>query len=154
MGNLCRQTVVLEGRHKAHDCLWGSGPDGSDVGVAGGRVIRLHVDAASSAYDLAAVDRPLEGDAWNAERSKVACSQDALPLQVPKQALDVAGGWHDRFGEVLRFLCQNIFGQRFRNILALADADCPHSRQQSTVPEWEATHARNPPWPLPALQGK
>ena len=60
--------MLFEGRHEADDCLWGSGPDSSNVGVAGGRVIRLHVEAASRAHDLAAVDRPLEGDTRHTER--------------------------------------------------------------------------------------
>jgi len=80
MGNLCRQAVVFEGRHEADDRLWGSGSDSSEVGVTGGCVIRLDVDAANSAYDLAAVDRPLEGDTRHTERFKVACSHDPVPL--------------------------------------------------------------------------
>lgn len=49
--------MVFEGRHEADDCLWGSSPDSSNVGMAGDCVIRLHLDAASPANDLAAVDR-------------------------------------------------------------------------------------------------
>lgn len=120
--------MVFEGRHEADDCLRGSGPDSSNVGVAGGRVIRLHVEAASPAPDLAAVDRPLEGDTRHTERFKIACSHEPVPLEVPKESLDLAGGWHDRFGAVLRVLCPNIFGNRFRNILTSAGADCPRSQ--------------------------
>ena len=140
MGNLCRQAVVFEGRHEADDGLWGSGADGSDICMAGGRVVRFHVNAAGSAYNLAAVNRPLEGDTRHTEFFNVARSHDSVALYVPKQSLDVAGGWHDRFGKVLRFLCPNSFGKRFRNILASASVDCPHSQHYSTAPACKATY--------------
>ena len=59
-------------------------------------MVRLHVDAASPAYDLAAVHRSLEGDTRHTKRFKVACSYDPVPLQVPKQSIDVAGGGRNR----------------------------------------------------------
>ncbi len=45
MLNLCGQAVVSKGPNEADHGLWGSGSDGSDVGVAGGRVARRNVDA-------------------------------------------------------------------------------------------------------------
>jgi hypothetical protein len=48
-----------------------------------------------------------------------------VPLEVPKQSLDVAGWGHNRFGRVLRILCRNMFWQMFRNLLAPVWTDCP-----------------------------
>jgi len=119
--------MVFERRHEADNSLRGSGRDDCDVGVAGCRVVRLHVDAASPAYNLAAVHRSLEDDTRHTKRFKVACSYDPVPLQVPKQSLDVAGGGHNRFRGVLLILCRTIFWQRVRNIL---------------VPVWTTVHWR------------
>jgi hypothetical protein len=95
MWNLCRQAVVFKGRNEADHGLWRSGSDGSNVGVAGGRVVRRDVDAACPTYDLAAIHRSLEGDARHVERFKVTGSHHPVPLHVPKQSLDVGGGWHN-----------------------------------------------------------
>jgi hypothetical protein len=75
--------MVFEGRYEADDSLRGSGPDGSDIGVAGGRVVRFHVNAATPAYNLAAFNRPLEGDTRHTELFNVASSHDSMALYVP-----------------------------------------------------------------------
>jgi hypothetical protein len=118
---------LADGIRRALDACLVTGRDDWDVGVAGCRVVRLHVDAASPAYDLAAVHRSLEGDTRHTKRFKVACSYDPVPLQVLKQSLDVAGGGLNRFGRVLRILCRNIFWHRFRSML---------------VPVWTTVHSR------------
>lgn|GEM_PF-2720259 len=125
MWHLSRQPIVFERRHEADNSLRGLGRDDCDIGVAGRRVVRHRVDAASPANDLAAVYPSLEDDTWHTERFEVACSYDPVPLEVLKQSLDLAGCGHNRFGRVLRILCRNMFWQMFRNLLAPVWTDCP-----------------------------
>ena len=79
--------VIFECRHEADDRLRGSSADCCNVGVAGGSVVGLHVDAAGPAYNLAAIDSPLESNAGNTERLKVSCSHDPVPLHVPQKSV-------------------------------------------------------------------
>jgi hypothetical protein len=83
MRHLRCQAVILEGRHETDDRLRGPRGDGGDVGVAGGRVVGIRVDAASPADDLAAIDGTLEGNTRNAERFEVPCPHDPVSLHVP-----------------------------------------------------------------------
>ena len=75
--------MVFKGRHEADDSLRGSGSDGRDVGMAGGRVVRLYVDATGPANDLAAVKRTLQRDARHPELFEFASSHEPVPLHVP-----------------------------------------------------------------------
>jgi len=134
MWDLSCEPVVFESRHQAYDRLGGAGCNGCDVGMTGYRVARFHVDTARPACDLAAFNGPLKCDSRHAERFEVARSHESVSFHVPNESFDMAGGRHDRCGEVLRFLGQNIVWQRFRNILALGCADCPHSQHDSMTP--------------------
>jgi hypothetical protein len=86
--------VILESRYKTDDHLRGSRGDGGDVGVAGGGVVGLHVDAARPANHLAAINSTLEGDAGNADRFEIPWPHDPISLHVPQKSVDVGGGGH------------------------------------------------------------
>ena len=129
MGDLCRHAVVLEGRQEANDSLWCSGTDNSEVGVAGSRVIRQHINPASTASNLAAVDRSLECNTRHTKRLKIARSHDLVLLQVLKQSFDMGGTGHYRLIEKeFLFVCRKKKWQSIRNIVPSIGTARPHSR--------------------------
>jgi len=98
MRHLRRQAVILESRHEADDCLRGSRGYGSDVGVAGRRMVGPHVDAACPTDDVAAIDRTLEGNTRNAERLELPRAHNAVPLKVSQKSVNMAGDGHGGCG--------------------------------------------------------
>ena len=83
MRHLRGRTVILEGRHEADDRFRGSRGDGGDVGMAGGRMVGLRVDATGPTDDVSAIDGTLEGNTRNTERLEIPRAHDPVTLKVP-----------------------------------------------------------------------